>query len=189
MKRLDGKVALVTGGGRGIGRSIALALAARGVRVVVMGPEERPIGETVGEIAYGGGKARHVVGDVREPADLARAVARAVEVFGGLDIVIANARAAQGDDFASPTFQATAPGLRDNGRLVAIGEAAAAPKLRDLVDTVAKDLSERKITCNAVVVCSGSGAGAIEPEDVAERVVALCSEAGDVVTGQSMTIG
>ena len=48
MSGLDGKVALVTGGGKAIGRAIALALAARGVRVVVMGRTERALGETVG---------------------------------------------------------------------------------------------------------------------------------------------
>lgn len=76
-------MALVDGGGGPVGRAVALALAAAGARIVVCGPEERPLGETVGEIAYGGGKARHVVGDV------AAAAARAVEVFGPVDLVIA----------------------------------------------------------------------------------------------------
>ena len=83
LKTLDGKVALVDGGGGPAGRAIALALAAAGARVVVCGPEERSLGETVGEIAHGGGKARHVVGEV------AAAEARAVEVFGPVDLVIA----------------------------------------------------------------------------------------------------
>lgn len=92
MKRgLDGQVALVTGGGKGLGKAIALALAARGVRVVVTGRDERALGEVVGEIAHGGGKARHLAGDVRDPVHLAAATARAVEVFGALDIAIANA--------------------------------------------------------------------------------------------------
>ncbi len=82
MRTLEGKTALVTGGGKGIGRAIALALSARGVRVVVTGRQERALGETVGEIAHGGGKARHLAGDVRDPAHLAAAVARAHDVFG-----------------------------------------------------------------------------------------------------------
>lgn len=83
MKTLAGKIAVVEGGGNPVGRAAALALAARGAQVVVCGPEERALGETVGEIAYGGGKARHVVGD------FAAAVARAQEVFGPVDLAIA----------------------------------------------------------------------------------------------------
>jgi NAD(P)-dependent dehydrogenase (short-subunit alcohol dehydrogenase family) len=83
VKALDGKVVVVDDGGGAIGRAVALALAAQGARVVVSGPVERSLGETVGEIAYGGGKARHVVGDPNAAA------ARAREVFGPVDIVVA----------------------------------------------------------------------------------------------------
>ena len=88
---LEGQVALVTGGGKGIGRAIALHLAARGAKVVVTGREERALAHVVGEIAYGGGKARHVVGDVRDHGHLAEAVQRCTEELGGLHIVVANA--------------------------------------------------------------------------------------------------
>src|SRR5262245_12371657 len=84
MRTLDGQVALVTGGGKGIGRAIALALGARGVRVVITGREEKALGETVGEIAHGGGKARHLAGDVRDATHLDAAVTRAIDTFGGL---------------------------------------------------------------------------------------------------------
>src|SRR5207244_128683 len=57
------QVALVVGGGEGIGRAVALALAARGASVILLGADERRVAEVVGEIAHGGGRARHVVGD------------------------------------------------------------------------------------------------------------------------------
>jgi NAD(P)-dependent dehydrogenase (short-subunit alcohol dehydrogenase family) len=84
-------VAVVTGGGKGIGRGIALELSARGARVVVTGRDERALGETVGEIAHGGGQARHVVGDVRDDDHVTSAVARAFEIWGRLDVAVANA--------------------------------------------------------------------------------------------------
>ena len=141
MWSLEGKTALVTGGGKGIGRAIALALSARGVRVVVTGRQERALGETVGEIAHGGGKARHLAGDVRDPKHLAAAVERAVETFGGLDLVIANAglpgRVELGAaDLAAAeavlhtnlmgayyTFNAAVPRMKGPGRLIAVGNA------------------------------------------------------------------
>jgi len=88
---LDGQVAIVTGGGKGIGRSIAIELAASGARVLVTGRDEGALGETVGEIAHGGGQARHLVGDVREESHARAAAARALETWGGLDVVVANA--------------------------------------------------------------------------------------------------
>lgn len=86
MKVLEQKVAWVVEGGAGLAREVALLLAARGASVLVSGPEERALGETVGEIAFGGGKARHVV--VPAGGDHAPAAARARAVFGRLDLVL-----------------------------------------------------------------------------------------------------
>jgi len=76
----EGATAVVHDGGEPTGRAIALALAARGVRVVVAGANERALGETVGEIAFGGGKARHVVGGVEDGVRRAEMVFAPVEV-------------------------------------------------------------------------------------------------------------
>ncbi len=90
-RALEGRVALITGGGKGIGRAIALELGAHGVNVVVTGRDERALGETVGEIASAGGRARHLAGDVRDAGHLRAATARAIETWGRLDGVVANA--------------------------------------------------------------------------------------------------
>jgi hypothetical protein len=81
-KGLNGRVAVIDDGGGPVGRAVALALAARKVQVVVSGPTERSLGETVGEIAYGGGKARHVAGS------WSGAIARAETEFGAIDFAI-----------------------------------------------------------------------------------------------------
>jgi NAD(P)-dependent dehydrogenase (short-subunit alcohol dehydrogenase family) len=88
---LEGQVAIVTGGGKGIGRAVALELASRKARVLVTGRDERALGETVGEIAYSGGQARHMVADARSEDDAKQVVDRAQKVWGRLDVVVANA--------------------------------------------------------------------------------------------------
>jgi meso-butanediol dehydrogenase / (S,S)-butanediol dehydrogenase / diacetyl reductase len=84
--QLQGKVALITGGGIGIGAAVARRFAAEGASVVVMARRAELVKEVAAEI---GGEA--VCGDAAEPEDARRAVARAVKRFGGLDVVVANA--------------------------------------------------------------------------------------------------
>ena len=89
---LEGRVALVTGGGRNIGRAIALALAAAGAAVVINGRRDRQAVEAVAaDIAAAGGQALPVLADVGDAAAVERLIAAAVERFGGLDILINNA--------------------------------------------------------------------------------------------------
>jgi NAD(P)-dependent dehydrogenase (short-subunit alcohol dehydrogenase family) len=66
---LDGQVAIMTGGGSGIGRAGALMLAAEGAQVVVAGRRKAPIEEVAGEIARAGGRAVARVADVEKPAE------------------------------------------------------------------------------------------------------------------------
>jgi len=89
--KLDGKVALVTGSGRGIGRSIALKLASEGARVVVNDLDIDPANEVVAEIQAAGGEAVACPGSVTAPDFAERFIGTAVETYKGLDIIVNNA--------------------------------------------------------------------------------------------------
>ncbi|HKV00404.1 MAG TPA: SDR family NAD(P)-dependent oxidoreductase [Vineibacter sp.] len=89
---LDGKVALVTGAGKNIGRAIALGLAQDGASVIVNGRADRAaIDAVVGEITAAGGKAMGYVANVADPRGVEQMIAAAVGTLGGLDIVVSNA--------------------------------------------------------------------------------------------------
>ena len=88
---LTGKVAIVTGGGRGIGKGIALALSEAGARVAIAGRTETKLLETHTEIQALGGDALPVVTDVTLDEDIDYLVSRTVETFGSIDILVNNA--------------------------------------------------------------------------------------------------
>lgn len=89
--RLEGKVALVTGAGRGIGRAIALALAKEGCDVVLVDLDEPAAQRVAREVETLGRRALPVKANVASLADVQRAVALTVEKFGRLDILVNNA--------------------------------------------------------------------------------------------------
>jgi 3-oxoacyl-[acyl-carrier protein] reductase len=91
MNKLQDKVALVSGSGRGIGREIALKLASEGARVVVNDLDEAPAMEVVQTIRAAGGQAVACVGSVTEAEFAPRFVRTALEQFGGVDIIVNNA--------------------------------------------------------------------------------------------------
>ncbi len=91
MTRLAGKVALITGGGTGIGRGTALAFAREGAKVAVAGRRLEKLQEVVGEIEFAGGEAIAVACDVSRAADAQNAVRKVVETFGKLNILVNNA--------------------------------------------------------------------------------------------------
>ena len=91
MGKLLGKVAIVSGSGRGIGRAVALKLAVEGARVVVNDRDEAPAMETVEAIRAAGGEAEPCVGSVTDADFGQRFVRAAVDRYGALDIIVNNA--------------------------------------------------------------------------------------------------
>ena len=90
-RKLEGKVALITGSGRGIGRSIALKLASEGARIVVNDLDAEPAQETVQAIRDAGGQAVACVGSVAAPDFAERFIGTALSEYKGLDIIVNNA--------------------------------------------------------------------------------------------------
>ncbi len=88
---LEGKVAIVTGAARGIGRATAQLLAAEGARVLITDLEGRRAQEAAADIEAGGGVAHAVAGDVTSSAFPEQLIQTVLKVFGGLDILINNA--------------------------------------------------------------------------------------------------
>ena len=91
MGKLDGKTALVTGGGRGIGRAIALALSAEGCDVAVASRTSSEVQSAVREMKRYGIRAIAIQADVSEPSDVDRMVEETLKAFGHIDIYVNNA--------------------------------------------------------------------------------------------------
>ncbi len=89
--RLDGKVAVVTGGGRGIGRGIALALAECGADVVAVARRQADVDEVAEEIKATGQRGLGISADVMDFTTIPKVLDRVVEEFGQLDIMVNNA--------------------------------------------------------------------------------------------------
>ena len=234
----DGKTALVTGASRGIGRAIALRLAADGVNVVVNYNARADAAE---EVATGvrerGAKTLVQQADVSVGADVDRLLAATLEAFGRVDVLVNNAGITRDtllmrmseDDWDSVlttnlksaflmTRAAMRPMLRQrSGRIVNIasisgvmgntGQAnysASKAGMIGLTRSTAREVASRNITCNAIAagvidtdIWQGVAQAAIDallqmvpagrrgtPDDVAEAVAFLASDAAGYITGQ-----
>jgi len=88
---LNGKVAFITGGGRGLGRAMALAMAREGAHVVIMSRTAKELREVVSLIRASGGEGHYCEGDVSKPKDVSRGIEEAVKEYARLDILVNNA--------------------------------------------------------------------------------------------------
>jgi NAD(P)-dependent dehydrogenase (short-subunit alcohol dehydrogenase family) len=98
-KPLAGKIAIVTGASRGIGRAIALRLAQDGATLALASRTEGDLAKVASEIKSHGGMATIVAGDLRDPGIPAALVKAALDAFGAIDIVVNNAGATKRGDF------------------------------------------------------------------------------------------
>jgi citronellol/citronellal dehydrogenase len=103
-----GSVALVSGGGTGIGRATALELARTGARLVVCGRRPEPLEAVRSEIESNGGECLAVPADVREPEQVDAVVDRALERYGAVDVLVNNA----GGQFTAPAEEISVNGWR-----------------------------------------------------------------------------
>jgi citronellol/citronellal dehydrogenase len=103
-----GRVALVTGGGTGIGRATAHEFAGSGARVAICGRREEPLARVRAEIESAGGECLAVAADLREPDGVERVVGTALERFGTLDVLVNNA----GGQFTAPAEEISEGGWR-----------------------------------------------------------------------------
>jgi NAD(P)-dependent dehydrogenase (short-subunit alcohol dehydrogenase family) len=94
---LDGKVAIATGAGQGVGEGIAFALAKEGASLVVAGRTASKVERTAKTIEGFGGKALAVGCDVCKPDDIAKTIDVTLEAFGGIDILVNNAQIVHND--------------------------------------------------------------------------------------------
>jgi 3-oxoacyl-[acyl-carrier protein] reductase len=238
---LTDHVALVTGAGRGLGRTIAQSLAAAGAKVACVDVDEATLAETVGTIRDAGGTAEPVACDVTDTARVAEVVGEVVDRWGKLDVLVNNAGITRDnlimrmkDDQWDAvlainlkgtflfTRAATKPMMKARrGRIINIASvsglmgnpgqvnySASKAGVIGLTRTVARELASRNITVNAVApgfiateMTAKLGEEVLtevrkqiplgrlgEPQDVADAVLFLASEAAGFVTGHVLTV-
>lgn len=173
---LSGKVAIVTGATGGIGKGVALQLAARGARIVVNGQSTEKARAVLDEIHDAGGVECFAAGDVRSKADMTAVVAEAVCQFGGVDIVVLNA-GGNDDEARSPQVRGPFAEI-DLARVTTfVGEALAAK----LLVVQAAVLVMRQRGSGSVVFVTSEGGRSPTPGQTA-----IASFSGGLIAGSKV---
>lgn len=146
MGQLTGKVAIITGGGYGIGKQIALAYAGEGAGLVLAARTPGPLEETRAEVERAGARCLAIVTDVAKEADCVRMVQKTLEAFGRVDILINNA------GIAGPTKRCTEMSLAEWQEVLDINLTGAW-----LCSRAALPQMEKQRTGNIVMISSGAG--------------------------------
>jgi meso-butanediol dehydrogenase / (S,S)-butanediol dehydrogenase / diacetyl reductase len=164
---LQGKVALVTGAGQGVGQGIALALAAQGARVAVSGRTLAKLEATVEKIQARGGEALPVLCDVKSPESLQACVDTVIERWNGLNILVNNAQEVPLGRLLEVSDEAITAGwesgpmatlrlmklcypyLKGDGVIINLGSSAA--KRWDMAGYAACEWGPDNIRCNAIL--------------------------------------
>jgi len=248
MDDLSGRHALVTGGGTGVGASIALALAHAGARVTIAGRRKEPLERTASQHAH----MRWVTGDVSDVQSVIAMFAEASAAHGPADIVVANAGAAMSKPFLKMdasdlrlmldvnlagvfhVWQAALKPMLDAGwgRLIAIASTAGlkgyayvsgycaakhgvigltralaletaktsvtvnavcpgyaqTPMLEQAVDNIMRKTGRSRTEAEAALKASNPQGRFVQPEEVAQAVLWLCSAGAASVTGQAISV-
>ncbi len=131
MGRVEGRVALVTGAGRGLGEAAAYRLADEGARVVVTDVNEEGVRETAGAIRDRDGEALPLEHDVTEPARWEEVVEETLETFGGLDVLVNNAGVATNRSLPEIDLQDFREVMEVNATGTFLGMQQCAPMMAD----------------------------------------------------------
>jgi len=248
MDDLSGRHALITGGGTGVGASIALALAHAGARVTIAGRRKEPLERTASRHE----RMRWVTGDVSDPRSVLSMFTEAAAAHGPTDIVVANAGVAMSKPFLKMdasdlrsmldanlsgvfhVWQAALPPMLDAGwgRLIAIASTAGlkgyayvsgycaakhgvigltralaletaktsvtvnavcpgytqTPMLEQAVDNIVRKTGRSRTEAEAALKASNPQGRFVQPEEVAQTVLWLCSAGAASVTGQAISM-
>jgi NAD(P)-dependent dehydrogenase (short-subunit alcohol dehydrogenase family) len=180
LNALQGKIALVTGAASGIGRASALLFAAEGAAVVAL-DRVSEVEATAAAIRSGGGRAAALVGDSSAEDDVAGAVARAIEEYGGIDVCFANAGISGG---VVPFFEETVARWTEVLKINLIGTFLAAKH-------AALAMARRgrgSIICTASVAGLRSGAGGMPYSASKAGVISLVQTAANQLAGTGVRI-
>ena len=181
MARLQGKRAIVTGAGSGIGRASAKLFAAEGASLVIVDKVAAAVEETAAQIAAHGGKAMALGADAGEEADVRAVVDKAVAALGGLDVVFANAGISGG---LTPLFEQSVDYWREILRVNLIGPFLA---IRTAAPIMIKQ-GRGSIVCTASVAALRANAGAHAYSASKAGVISLVQTAANSLSGTDVRV-